>query len=636
MGMLPPLILSQPGVFNVLDPWYFDTVTSTWVGMVANNPALAARNAAVLQTIINIAQTTDCTNAHPYGAIILFPGHASVPNQQSNGHDAGAVYSIQAPGDGTPAINVNCNWPLRFLGTGNATLAMVIPSMTTPGDMFSIQTNNGQDADIRGITFEDLLLAYPTISGTVPQVAAIHVAAASLTCPNDGGQNVRLIRVILDDCPIGVWFEQALQCSMLECAARYPSNQGTAVKLGNGKNSADKGAAKEIYIAGCVFGVTKGSPVGSIGLQILGADQVFVSDTRIDGFTYGILIEPGPYGKNAVHLSFSKVAVYAGPADMPSGAQAGTALIIQPQGTATGQASNQQIGVISFVDCQFGPGEDANIVTSQGAGVVINQNGSIIDTIRFVSCRSCRWNGPGILVVASSYNGSATGGKLQNIEILGGIYAGNDLHSGVAAPQPYGIAVIGPAANTRIVGTSCIGQYEDVTIGQAALSPPQQVGIYIDQGAKDVLIDGCDITGNGTYGIQIVGETTSVTTNIFIRNCDASGFANYQHAINVSGTVSNVQITNCAGYNDQSTAIAISFPSGSAVFGTAFHPYQLNTITPYYGPMEIYLGSGVTGVTAVKINTNTTHLTSGSFFVNPSDTVEIDGGTPILFLAIAK
>ena len=38
------------------------------------------------------------------------------------------------------------------------------------------------------------------------------------------------------------------------------------------------------------------------------------------------------------------------------------------------------------------------------------------------------------------------------------MYAGNDL--GETSAYPYGIAVFGPANGVRIVGASCIGQYQ--------------------------------------------------------------------------------------------------------------------------------------------------------------------------------
>jgi Phage integrase family len=120
--------------------------------MVANDSTLAARNTAVLETIINIAQTTDCLGTHPFGAIILFPGHEMVPPQGGDGHDRGAEYFLQAPGDGTAAINVDCNWPLRFLGTGDSELTMNIPTGSTSGDMFSLATGGGgRDRAVRDL-----------------------------------------------------------------------------------------------------------------------------------------------------------------------------------------------------------------------------------------------------------------------------------------------------------------------------------------------------------------------------------------------------------------------------------------------------------------------------------------------------
>ena len=61
MPMPPATPLSQPGIFNVLDPWYNDPIIG-WTGMVADDDTVGERNAAVLQAIITYAQTTDCSN----------------------------------------------------------------------------------------------------------------------------------------------------------------------------------------------------------------------------------------------------------------------------------------------------------------------------------------------------------------------------------------------------------------------------------------------------------------------------------------------------------------------------------------------------------------------------------------------
>jgi hypothetical protein len=590
---------SEPGIFNVLDPWYYDGVG--YVGMIANepSPAIAQQNAAVLQAIVYLAQAASpsaCPQAPPsFAATILFPGHSLVPPPvgDGSGTDEGAEYFIQVPSGASAAIFVECNWPLRFLGTGNVKLTMVIPESQVPGDMFSLTTNTGADANIGGITFEDLHLSYQTITTTPPpQYAAIHTLGA-------GAQNVRIVRVVLDDCPIGVWFEEALQCSILQCTARYDSNVGTCVMLGDGQNEGDNSTAKEIYIAGCVFGVNKSAPRGSIGIWMLGSEHVRVSDTRLDGFTPGILIAPGPYGSNAVHHSFTDVSAYASAINEVGGPEAGMASVIQPQSVS------QQIGHISFVSCFFGPGDDSSLTMSEGAGVLINNNGSIIDTVRFVSCYSCRWSGPGLLI---SYSGEGNASKLQNIEILGGMYAGNNLFpGGQNSPQPYGIAVIGAANKIRIVGASCVGTYQYVEIGNVHESPQQQVGIYVDQGAQNVIVDGCDLTGNEQNGAQVTGESGSVTTGVFIRNCNISDQPTFADAVNVGPGqyVSDVEVTNCSGYNDQTAPITTAVPSS---------PFSAVTYG-YYGPVTFY-GSGSADLT-VDIGGHTTDLGNGTFVLGP-------------------
>src|SRR6202034_3738484 len=79
-------------------------------------------------------------------------------------------------------------------------------------------------------------------------------------------------------------------------------------------------------------------------------------------------------------------------------------------------------------------------------------------------------------------------------------------------------------------------------------------GIYVSNGVEEALVDSCNVTGNGTssgYGI-VVNATSGAVTNVFIRNCDATGYSSYSTAIYVDGAgtnVSTVEITNCAGYS---------------------------------------------------------------------------------------
>lgn len=156
-------------------------------------------------------------------------------------------------------------------------------------------------------------------------------------------------------------------------------------------------------------------------------------------------------------------------------------------------------------------------------------------------------------------------GTLQNIEVLGGMYSGNNLGSG---SDPYGVAVYGPASAVRVIGVSCVGGYEFIQHDRKSASPQQDVGIYVGGGTTNVVIEGCDVTGNATNGILVDGSTSAVT-NIFIRDCNESGYSSYSTAIYVDGTgtnVSTVQITDCAGYNDQAPTLhspAVVPPTGT-------------------------------------------------------------------------
>lgn len=126
-----PTPWSSPGVFNVLDPWV--SYMGSYVGMIPGSEAAAAQNTAVLQGIINLAQTTKCgdDNQPPYAATIVFPGHATVPNPGSDGTDPGTTdvgaqyyFTSQSATDLYAAL-ITCDNPIRFLGTGNVRLSML-------------------------------------------------------------------------------------------------------------------------------------------------------------------------------------------------------------------------------------------------------------------------------------------------------------------------------------------------------------------------------------------------------------------------------------------------------------------------------------------------------------------------------
>jgi hypothetical protein len=212
------------------------------------------------------------------------------------------------------------------------------------------------------------------------------------------------------------------------------------------------------------------------------------------------------------------------------------------------------------------------------------------------------------------------------------------------ASQPYGIYVNG-AVGVRIVGASCKGQYQWITIGENNGATAQQAfGIYLDEGTEDVVIDGCDIRQNGIAGINInvgvedvlinscdlrdngsaavtIQATTGAVQNISIRNCNVTGYSSYSAAISVTAVGSNaatVQVTDCAGYNDQAPSLTTTLPASTALF--------YNYTNAYYGPVTFFVGVS-TDVNHIKINGHDTGLKTGMFLLQPGVSGEIDLGT---------
>ena len=408
------IMYPYPAVFNVQDPWY--NTGSGYIGMVpgVNTGATPRNNALVLQAIINLAQASNDQSGPYYGATIVFPGHDGVPSQGGTGEDDGGSYFISGPGDGTPTIPIAGNWPIKFLGTGSAKLVNLIDpdnsSGFVMGDFFAIRTAGRYDSNsmhtlgenLGGMTFENLTLQFDS---TITQsgIAAIHTVTDATYSENGGAQNVRINACVFTNCPISVWFEEALQCSMFQCTSNFDGNMAdagaTGLKIGGPSREGITGIfAKDIFITDCIFEANN-SVGGNVGLDLISAEHVRLKSVRFDGFDLGIQIRPGYGGSsvNVVRCFFTDVTVFV-PLDLSVTGQAGTALTIQPQST------DQQIGQLTFQGCTFEPGDSMDITSTVGAGIVIDANDSVIDTVRFVSCYACRWSGPGLSIGDTGWN----------------------------------------------------------------------------------------------------------------------------------------------------------------------------------------------------------------------------------------
>ena len=546
------MALSQPGIFNVLDPEY---------GMQAGLLASASGNQTALQLAITACQAAG-------GGTVL------IPSQDLNGN---TVYPIIGPIDVGEPLSGSAE-AVIIEGTAQGKEGGPTLLVEADGTLFSVDTTSGH---IGGITFRDFGIQYDKNPDTdaVYSGTAIDVVA---------GENVRIQRVVFHDCARAVWFEDTLQCTMFECLAQYENidPSPSCVTLGNDVNGV---AAREVYIAGCTLFSHKR---GGTGLVIQGAEHVRVMNTRLEGFSDGIMITPGESisgAQNSLKHHFGNVTVFT--AD-PSG-PTGPAVTIQP-------AASQSVSEIVFAECTFEPSQGG---VPAGPGVYIDEGeyGATITDIRIVSCHVTRWTGPGIEIVSGT-----------NIEILGGFYAANASGANPSGGSG-GISITGPATNIRILGAACVGTYPYIiNHGSPSEPPAQDVGIYIaGSGASNVIIDHCDLTGNSEYAVVIGNAGGTIVSDVFVRNCNVKGYGSPPSGgIDVIGEVSDVEITNCAGYNDQAAAVATTPPA----VGTPFSALTYG----YYGPVTFY-GAGATEL-IVSTAAHSTGLGNNSFTLAPGQT----------------
>jgi hypothetical protein len=450
---------------------------------------------------------------------------------------------------------------LTILGTsGNTTLIQTANGK----NLFEVNTAGGAPNDsIGGLTFQDLTLEYA--SGAT---AGIAMNLADST----GAENVRLFRLVFSDCPQAVVFGNTLQCSMLQCTITYEYNVPLNV-ITLGATVAGKAQnANETYIADCIFSNTHGSPPGGSGacFAFVGVDEFRMVNCAISGFQQGIVINPGS-GFQAAHLYFENVSVSA-TSEAPG---VGAALLIQPESL---------VAHLQCVGCTFLPDSIYGTQYTNGGVFIDDSLGGTIDQLRFVSCYSCTWPGPGMQI-----NGGT------NIEILGGFYSCNGTQSeSPPSNLQAGIAISGGANGIRIIGVACNnsipGERDSQQYGisvEGVLSPPTPPG---------VLVRGCDLTGNLTGALDV-----------------------YEF--------SELQVTNCAGYNDQAKILATILPGVPTITISNVH-------YGYYGPFAFYVSGGV-GVT-IAVDGHVTGLSSGGFVLAPGETATLSMTSVPAFLAVGK
>jgi hypothetical protein len=627
---------SQPGIFNALD-----------YGMSPANYGTA--NAIALQDAINAAQQS----GNPNGAIVLIPSFdgASPPNY--------GPYDIAVP-IVTPLTAISISdtgypCPLLICGTGMGTTLLM---QTDNATLFDVSNNPW-------VTFQDLTIQYDIVEGVGGLgVAFSFSSSSSAPSPNPGAN---LFRVNILNCEQAVIFDQITQGSMLQCTVSYngsyPNQDCTAVQVIN---------SSEVTIEQCLFffdGATNTST--TVGLNIGESTASRVVSTQISKFDTGIVLATtgGFSGTTVMSPTFTSLQIDALTSCVSISSMVYGATFVnchfQPTNSSPGgsgivlsAADNGEIDTVAFTSCTVNGYTSGyygleivagqNIQVNGGsysgngtAGIAITGAASEIQ-INGANCIGPSYAGSSISTT-QQYGIYITAG--QDIQITGVTCSGNgtSLSSGGA-----GIYVAGdaesPVQDIRIVGAACTGS----ALGGAA---EQQYGIYI-VGASGVVVDGCDLMGNTAYaavlesatyitvnacelysdvigakGVFLEGTLMSPTEYIFIRNCDGAQYAtslSFQYVVEIGTGVLNVEVTNCAGYNDQHWQLTTSAPSGT---------FSGITVDSYYGPTVFYLEA--TGA-AVYIDGTNTHLSQGGFTLAPGETAQISGGTVTKFLMLGR
>jgi hypothetical protein len=445
-------------------------------------------------------------------------------------------------------------------GDGQGSEAIPVLQKTDGGDLFQINNGISGDDHVGGVTFRDLQINYSTVQTSG---AAIHAV---------NGENVRLFRVVLTNCPTGVWFDQSSQGSMIGCTGLYFPIMGTAVvgtcvMIGN---SANNNSGTDTYIAGCVF---RNSSNTGMGMQIYGAQHVRLANTRIEGFQQGILVTPGATGSFAQRIHMENVDCFT----TSTTTSAGAGFLVKPGAGIT-------VWDVCLVNCRTAPGTTTQTAYT-GSGFVIDTSagsGALVDNVRLVSCFAAGWIGPGLEIIAGS-------GTVENVQVNGGAYICNG-QGGTTGRLGSGIYVNG-AANGVYIDDA---QLDNIS---SQYSATQSYGIAFDSGASHVRVRGCSMINNNSAPV-------------------------YSNAPGV-----HCFVINCRGYNDTLTHVAVlaNLPATGVQFdGTTVMP-----TAPYFGPILVTWSGGTVSNSKISHDRNSllavpTGVTSGAFPLGVGQSLELD------------
>lgn len=621
---------SVPGIFNALDNW------GAGFGMSPSNTP--TENASALQATVNAAQAS----GNPCGAIVLIP---SVNQFAAPPYGA---YPIGAPEGGVAVITIPASGhpdsPLLICGTGDGTELEMQTKEASSG-----QTILFEVSDTSNVTFQDFQVAF------VKDVGLGYVQSG-VAFSLGGGAGHRLFRVDVENCQYPVVINGTAGVTILQCEFNY----GMSFDLASA-SALQITSATQTMIAQCLLSNNL-NPSGNsyYGIQIAQSSFTKVRDTQCTGFASGVVVGTGVEGgQAAIGTTFAGVRV----------SSPGPAVTIQPSvfdvsfvdchfqtedgyagpgpGIEIGQpgVANQYIDTVRFTSCVL-TGYYGN--PPYGMQIIAGQN---------------------IQIYGGKYSGCATAGiaiagAATEVQIIGASCIGLEYgyvteHYTNPLYQLYGIT-ISAGQDIQIINVNCSGSgtptaggagiylapsdgatiSEVKIIGAICTNPVlqegessmvlQEYGVYASQ-VSNLLIEDCTLTGNSVDGVYLVevSEATiagcdlygnnqglyvgSGCASVFIRDNNVTGYSSLGAAITFASSLAAIEVTDCAGYNDQDTLVFGPAPPPSGVFSGV-------SLGGYYGPTKFYLTAGVQ---YVAIDGQPTALASGAFTLAPGHYAQI-------------
>jgi len=240
---------------------------------------------------------------------------------------------------------------------------------------------------------------------------------------------------------------------------------------------------------------------------------------------------------------------------------------------------------VFFNDCLFQLAEGSSEAGATGViiGAVAGDN-SAVANVFLNNCICYGWAGPGVQINSG-----------QDIVITGGRYSAN-----AHGTDGGGIAVTGTAA--------------DVTVSGADLTPKVLNPDFPAQ----------------AYAISVTAEVQG----LYVRGCDLTDYGTPNVPLFTSGAGTQIEITDCAGYNDQGMILQETAPPIAARLANTYS--WTNAPNGWFGPIAFYVtGTGNVSIGNATTSPINTHLSSGGFTLSAGQiaTIAAVAGT---FLAIGQ